>query len=570
MNLRGNIAWLVHGLFIVCAVLILGAMTALTRGVIATEREKARAEAKAEEQERMRLALWRMDAAAAAWIADEAQRPVMAEAPKDSGKQEVKLRFDAREDGALLADDPDRVPLLLRTLGLSPGDSAFPMLCTGMPEIPGAWSSPQPVSEKAEIEQKALQPRASPVYQKIANEAEYGNRGRAVKGALDQSLRQFETNVAFSGDPGGWSLVRASLPRPARIGAELFLLRHLQWKRLDSSSLRSVQGAWIDEAALKDLLLAEVADLFPRALLVPDDAAARADGLSLAAFPWRLAPAASAPVMPPLPRTAILPLALGWIAAILALAAAWLLVGGLLRLSDRRASFVSAVTHELRTPLTTFQLYSEMLETGAVKEERRGDYFRTLRGEAERLSHLVENVLAFSRIERGSARSAPGNHVAGELIRPMGARFMERLREAGLRLAVDWDCPEWSERVRADPAAVEHVLFNLIDNAAKYAATSSPPEVRLGAVRDGSALEIRVTDHGPGIAKGEQRRIFRAFHKSAVAAAESRPGVGLGLALSRRLARAGGGDLVLRTTDCGACFALRLPVQSRRLAGEDK
>ncbi len=567
MNLRGNIAWLVHGLFIVCAMLILGAMTALTRGVIATEREKARAEAKAEEQERMRLALWRMDAAAAAWIADEAQRPVMAEAPKDAAKPEVKLRFDAREDGALLADDPDRVPLLLRTLGLSPGDSAFPVVCTAMPELPGAWSSPQPAPEKEEIEQKALQPRASPVYQKIADEAEYGNRGRAVKGALDQSLRQFEANVAFNGDPGGWSLVRASLPRPARIGGELFLLRHLQWKRLDGSALRSIQGAWIDEAALESLLLEKIVDLFPHARLsTANSGDGASDGRALASFPWRLAPETGSLSVPPLPGAVTLPLAAGWIAAILALAAAWLLVGGLLRLSDRRASFVSAVTHELRTPLTTFQLYSEMLETGAVKEEKRGDYFRTLRGEAERLSHLVENVLAFSRIERGSARAAPGNHVAGGLIRPMGGRFAERLHEAGLRLAADWEDPAWNECVRADPVAVEHVLFNLIDNAAKYAAASSPPEVRLDAVRDGSALEIRVTDHGPGIAKGERRRIFRAFHKSAAAAAESRPGVGLGLALSRRLARAAGGDLVLRPMDRGSCFALRLPVRSRRPA----
>lgn len=561
MNAPTKTTWSVHGLFILCAALILGAMTALTRGVLATERERARTEEKAAEQERVRLALWRMDAAAAAWIADEAQHPVSTEAKTEAPKAGVRLRFDAREDGSLLADDPDRVPALRQTLGLPPGDNAFPTLCAGVPELPGAWSSPQPVPP--EPREKIATPRSRDnAYQELADSAELLNRGRAVKGAIEKSQAQFNINTNITGEwnaLGEWSLVRASLPRPARIAGELFLLRHLQWQRPGGSALRSIHGVWLDENALKLLFLPEAADLFPGAKLEP--AAVENDAFALASFPWRLVPATvPAAAAPPLPRAIALSLAAGWIAAVLALAAAWLLVSGLLRLSERRASFVSAVTHELRTPLTTFRLYSEMLESGAVKEERRGDYFRTLRGEAERLSHLVENVLAFSRIERGSARSVPGLHVSGDLVRPTAGRLENRLAEAGLELAADWESPGWRETVRADPAAVEHVLFNLIDNAAKYATGSRPPRVELSAARRGNVLEIHVADHGPGIAKAERRRIFRAFHKSAAAAAESRPGVGLGLALSRRLARSAGGDLALAPADAGTRFVLTLPV----------
>jgi signal transduction histidine kinase len=242
------------------------------------------------------------------------------------------------------------------------------------------------------------------------------------------------------------------------------------------------------------------------------------------------------------------------------LAATAVLVGGILRLSERRASFVSAVTHELRTPLTTFQLYSDMLYSGAVKEEKRGDYFRTLQREASRLSHLVENVLAFSRIERGSARATPREIAAADLVEPMRQRFTERLLEAGLSLQADLSAPIWQAVVKADVAAAEHVLFNLIDNAAKYAAGSSPPEVHLEAAVTGRFLALQVRDHGSGIPAKERRRVFRAFHKSAAAAAETRPGVGLGLSLSRRLARANGGDLRLAETKSGACFVLTLPL----------
>jgi signal transduction histidine kinase len=222
-----------------------------------------------------------------------------------------------------------------------------------------------------------------------------------------------------------------------------------------------------------------------------------------------------------------------------------------------KRDFVGNVSYELRTPLTTFQLYSDMLQSGAVKEEKRGEYFRTLHREAGRLSHLVENVLAFSGIEKGSARAAPATLPAGELIRPMLERFAERLQEVGMTLSCDPADPAWQVAVKADRAAVEHVLFNLIDNAAKYATGTQQVEITAEPGRD--RFSILVRDHGPGIPPSERRRVFRAFHKSAAAAAESRPGVGLGLALSRRLARAGGGELELRDTREGTCFVLTLP-----------
>jgi K+-sensing histidine kinase KdpD len=127
-----------------------------------------------------------------------------------------------------------------------------------------------------------------------------------------------------------------------------------------------------------------------------------------------------------------------------------------------------------------------------------------------------------------------------------------------MKLSCDPSDPAWQSVVKADRAAVEHVLFNLIDNAAKYATGTKEVAITAEAARD--RLSILVRDHGPGISPSERKRIFRAFHKSAAAAAESRPGVGLGLALSRRLARGGGGELELKHTYAGTCFVLTLPI----------
>ncbi|QJE97201.1 sensor histidine kinase [Luteolibacter luteus] len=578
---RGKSNCLAHALLALCAVLILGAMAALTRGVVDTQRERARMEAKADEQERIRLALWRVDSAAAAWIADEAQRPLPDLVLKEAPKAEVKLRFDAREDGEFIADNPDKTGTLREALGLPPEQKAFSALCAGMPEIPSSWSVvPPPKSEEPLKQEEVQTTRQSNEYQKLANTKEFAGRSRAVRGAVDKGQEFFNSTTnravnlsngtslpedgsvvpnAAGSSIGGWTLLRGGLPRPAQFGSELFLLRHLQWTKSNGSTMRSIQGSWLDEGAFKAMLLREVADLFPTARLIPALPSDAGDGLALASFPWKISPGNGEAATEPLPRGIQLTLAAGWGAAVLAILAAWLLVIGLMRLSERRASFVSAVTHELRTPLTTFQLYSGMLESGAIKEEKRGEYFLTLRREAERLSHLVENVLAFSRIERGSARASSGRHVLGEMVAPMLERFQGRLSEANLKLVADIDDPAWNATVQADPAAVEHVLFNLIDNASKYAAGSEPNEVALEVEPHGQGVKVCVRDHGNGVARSDRKRIFRAFHKSAAAAAESRPGVGLGLSLSRRLAKAGGGDLRLENSERGACFTLTLP-----------
>ena len=190
-----------------------------------------------------------------------------------------------------------------------------------------------------------------------------------------------------------------NVTRPLWVGDRLLLARRVV---RDGATL--VQGSWLDWPRIKADLLAETADLVPGADLEAVRAGEEADPTRmLAGLPVRLI-AAEAPLGERRRRRRRLQWALGvgWASMVLALAAVAGLLWGVLALSERRAAFVSSVTHELRTPLTTFRMYAEMLARDMVPSpERRREYLETLRTEAERLTHLVENVLAYARLERG-------------------------------------------------------------------------------------------------------------------------------------------------------------------------
>jgi signal transduction histidine kinase len=351
------------------------------------------------------------------------------------------------------------------------------------------------------------------------------------------------------------------------IGSRLLLAR-----RVEIDGRVVVQGCWLDWARIKQVLVAEAAELLPQLELEPVlEPGQVAVNRMLATLPVQLVvPPTQGPQAWTVMRTT---LAIAWLCVGVIAIAGGLLLHGVLSLSERRAAFVSAVTHELRTPLTTFRLYSEMLAGGMLPEEtQRQKYLETLRIEADRLARLVDNVLSYARLERGRASGHRESTTVKALLDRCLDRLVERAKQAGLALVPESELDLDQLTVVTDAAAIEQILFNLVDNAAKYASRSQDRRLHLQITRDQKQVLIRLSDHGPGVAPGIERRLFQPFSKSAEDAAHSAPGVGLGLALSRRLASELGGRLSLeKNSPEGASFLLTIPVSSHNSrAADDK
>jgi signal transduction histidine kinase len=358
-----------------------------------------------------------------------------------------------------------------------------------------------------------------------------------------------------------------NVSRPLWMGDQLLLAR-----RVERDGKTFVQGSWLDWPRLKKELLAETADLLPKADLAPVQSDADAEPTRmLAGLPVQLVVSDTATALAQLSGVdAPLQWALsfGWLALLLALLAVAGLLWGVLALSERRASFVSSVTHELRTPLTTFRMYAEMLARDMVPSpERRQEYLETLKTEAERLTHLVENVLSYARLERGRRPKRAERTTAKGLVERFEPRLAERAARAQMQLECKVDGAAADASLLTDVGVVEQILFNLVDNAAKYAGRATDRRICLHAERQGDFIHLSVSDFGPGFASPKQAARSAPFSKSAQEAAESAPGVGLGLALCRRLARELGGrlEIAAKNGHCpGAAVTLKLPVETRR------
>lgn len=369
--------------------------------------------------------------------------------------------------------------------------------------------------------------------------------------------------------------IREGVMQPRWVGDNLVLLR-----RVNGIETPRVQGCWLDWPAIESALRREVADLLPVVEFQP----IRADselklGTALTTIPVQLV-VDSASLMPFLaidsgsagqPVSGLwLSLWVAWIGLALAAMASAILLYGVIQLSERRATFVSAVTHELRTPLTTFRMYAEMLAEQMVPPDKQQEYAHTLRVQADRLSQLVENVLQFARLEKGGTVNPSQRIEVGELFDRFAPRLIERAREADMDLSIHFDPAVQETSIETQPAAIEQIFFNLVDNACKYAKSSADARIEIGGDLSHNRIRFEVRDFGPGVAPQYRKRMFLAFSKSDQDAANTAAGVGLGLALCRRMASELGGNLFLQETRSqpsqpnGATFVLELPILPKR------
>jgi signal transduction histidine kinase len=233
-----------------------------------------------------------------------------------------------------------------------------------------------------------------------------------------------------------------------------------------------------------------------------------------------------------------------------------------IRLAEERVSFVNRVSHELRTPLTNLLLNTDLALDGLPVED--GKVRRRLgliREETSRLSRIVDNVLAFARMEQGKSegRTAPCDlaKVVGEVRENFAPLFERKSIRCEYEDRLPGDVP-------VDRDALSQILSNLLSNVEKYAGEGA--KARVGISTEAGHLIAEVEDDGPGIPADARKRVFLPFERAGSRIDEGASGTGLGLAICRELAARMGGRLELVPVLKGAKFRLVIPLTERRRA----
>ena len=227
------------------------------------------------------------------------------------------------------------------------------------------------------------------------------------------------------------------------------------------------------------------------------------------------------------------------------------------RLERARRDFAANVSHEFKTPLTAIQGFAETLLSGALEDQENNRRFlHVIRENAMRLARLTDDLLILAQIEAGKLELQLQPVAIREVIGPCLETARPAADQKKLILETDYglDLPA----VKGDAASLQQALQNLIDNAVRY----SPPGERIlvRAYVEGSNLVISVVDHGPGIPKTEQERIFERFYRADAARSRESGGTGLGLSIAKHLVEAHGGRIQVRSeVGAGSTFSMLLP-----------
>lgn len=225
-------------------------------------------------------------------------------------------------------------------------------------------------------------------------------------------------------------------------------------------------------------------------------------------------------------------------------------------LARLRSDFVSSVSHELRTPLAQIRMFAETLLLNRVRsDEERRRSLEIIDQEARRLTHLVGNVLQFSRTERQSTRLRLETSDLAAEVREAIEAFAPVAHSRRVRLAAD---VEDGVAAPVDRFGLRQVLLNLLDNAVKYGPVGQTVVVELR--RRGDHARISVSDRGPGIAARDRQRIWEPFFRRERDANSAVAGSGIGLAVVRELVTLHGGVAwVEQAEGAGARFVVELP-----------
>jgi signal transduction histidine kinase len=227
-------------------------------------------------------------------------------------------------------------------------------------------------------------------------------------------------------------------------------------------------------------------------------------------------------------------------------------------LSKMKSEFISNVSHELKTPIAAIRMLADNLRESRIETDaRRMEYYQLISKEGARLSHLIENILDFSRIEERRKAFQLERHDLSQIVIDTVCQFKSLVEERAQTISID--VTEALPEVLVDPDAIALAVFNLLDNAVKYSERDTP--IYVSVRRNNNSLCIEVEDDGVGISKMEHEKIFEKFYRVHDSEGKKIPGSGIGLTLVREIAQAHNGQVNVQSQlGVGSTFQLLLPI----------
>ena len=229
-----------------------------------------------------------------------------------------------------------------------------------------------------------------------------------------------------------------------------------------------------------------------------------------------------------------------------------------IRRNEQQDAFINAVTHELKTPVASIRLYLETLQTRAVDESKRKEFYGVMLEDSNRLLETIEQILRTGRIGHSSRKPNLSRIELGAVVEECVERARTLYHATSDSLSYQHG-PALT--ILADPDEVRAAVSNLVDNAVKYSGTNVKVAVET-AIVDEKYVAVRVCDQGPGIPKTELKHIFKRFYRARGPAAPRVPGTGLGLYIVRSVAKRHGGRAWAESEGPGrgSTFVLQLPI----------
>lgn len=232
--------------------------------------------------------------------------------------------------------------------------------------------------------------------------------------------------------------------------------------------------------------------------------------------------------------------------------------------NEAKGQFLAIMSHELRTPLGAMIGFADALLDKELMEDKRMEYAETIRSSGQKLSTLINDILDLSKVEAGRLEIERHDFPVGEIFHEIDSLLGNRAKEKNLQLTFKVE-NEIPASIRSDPSRLRQILINIIGNAIKFTSQGSI-DVSIRYVKEkpveDSKLCVVVNDTGPGIPEDMQSQLFQPFIQADNSISRRFGGTGLGLALSRRLARALGGDIRLMYSQVGkgSCFEISIHV----------